>query len=102
MGRSDTRSEQDLHFHLDRMKRQNEWGTNNELNMIGVWARIDVMLIDATDVDPNNWNINPVYIHELLEVPLECDPIFESQRLGVIYNRIDHQVGMEHIDPFYQ
>ena len=43
-----------------------------------------------------------LYVHEHLEVPLECDPIYEGQKLGVIYHRIDHQVGMEHFDPFYQ
>ena len=59
------------------------------------------MSIGATDVDLNNWNIHPVYVQEL-EVPLECDPIYEGQKLGVIYHRIDHQVGMEHFDPFYQ
>ena len=70
--------------------------------MIGALARIDVVSIDATDVDPNNLNIHPVYIHEHLEVPLECDPIYEGQKLMVIYHRIDHQVGMEHFDLFYQ
>ena len=59
------------------------------------------MSIDATDVGPNICNIHPVYVHEHLEVPLECDPIYESQKLGVIYHRIDHQVGMVHFDPFY-
>ena len=102
MGRSGIFSKQDLHSHIDRIRSHGEWGTNTELNMIGALARIDVMSIDATDVDPNNWNIHPIYVHEHLEVPLECDPIYEGQKLGVIYHRIDHQVGMEHFDPFYQ
>ena len=102
MGRSGIFSEQDLHSHIDQIRSHGEWGTNTELNMMGALARIDVMSIDATDVDPNNWNIHPVYVHEHLEVPLECDSIYEGQKLGVIYHRIDHQVGMEHFDPFYQ
>ena len=99
MGRSGIFSEQDLHSH--NRSNQISWrvGTNTELNMFGSLARIDVMSIDATDVDPNDWNIHPVYVHELLEVPLESDPIYEGHKLGVIYHRIDHQVGMEHFDP---
>ena len=102
MGRSGIFSEQYLHSYIDRIRSHGEWGTNTELNMNGALARIDVMSIDATDVDPNNWNIHSVYVYEHLEVPLECDPINEGQKLGVIYHRIDHQVGMEHFDPFYQ
>ena len=82
MGRSGIFSEQDLHCHIDRIRSPNEWGTNTELNMVGASARIDVVSIDATDVDPNNWSIHPVYIHEHLEVPLECDPIYEGQIFG--------------------
>ena len=102
MGRSGIFSEKDLHSHIDRIRSHGEWGTNTELNMIGALSRIDVMSIDVTDVDPNNWNIHPLYIHEYLEVPLECDPIYEGQKPGVIYDRIEHPVGMEHFDPFYQ
>ena len=64
MGRSGIFSEQDLHSHIDRIRSHGEWGTNTELNMIGALAGIDVMSIDANDVDPNNWNIHPVYVHE--------------------------------------
>ena len=84
MGRSDIFSEQDLLSHIDRIRSHGEWGTNTELNMIGALARIDVMSIDATDADPNNWNIRPVYVHEHLKVTLECDPIYEGQKLGLI------------------
>ena len=87
MGRSGIFSEQDLHSHINRIRSHGEWGTNTELNMIGPLAWIDVMSIDATDVDPNNLNFHPVYIHEHLEVPLECDPIYEGQKLDVIYHK---------------
>ena len=102
MGRSGIFSELDLYSHINRIRSHGEWDTNTKLNRIGALARIDVMSIDATDVDPNNWNIHPVYVHEHLEVPLECDPIYGDLKLGVIYHRIDNQVGMEHFDPFYQ
>ena len=102
MGRAGIFSEQDLHSHIDQIKYHGEWGTNTELNMIGALSRIDVISIDVTDVDPNNWNIHHVYVDENLGVQLECDPSNEGQKLWVIYHRIGHQVGMEHFDPFYQ
>ncbi len=87
-------------FWLGEM-RWNASGTNTELNMLGALARIDVVSIDATEIDPHSWNIRPVYIHEQLEVPLECDPIYEGKKLGVVYHRFNHEIGMEHFDPFY-
>ncbi len=101
MARSGIFSEQDLHDHIDRIRCPNEWGTNTELNMMGALARIDVVSIDATDVDSDNWNIQPVYIHGLLDVPSECDPIYEGQKIGVLYHKIDLLDGMYHFDPFY-
>ena len=52
IGRSGIFSEEDLHSQIDRIRYHGEWSTNTELNMIGALARIDVMSIDATDVDP--------------------------------------------------
>ena len=101
MRRSGIFSEQELIEHMDRVSVLNEWGTNTELNMIGALARINVLSINATDIDPHYWNIQPVYIHEQLEVPLECDPIYDGRKLGVLFHRIHHQIGMEHFDPFY-
>ena len=74
MGMSGIFSEQDLHPHIDRIRSHSEW------DMIWALARIDVMSIEATDVDPNNWKIHPVYVHEHLEETLECDPIYEGQK----------------------
>ena len=83
MGRSCIFIKQDLHSHVDRMTSHVEWSTNTELNMIGALALINVNSIEATDVEPNNWNIHPVYVHEHYEVPLECDHIYEVQKLGL-------------------
>ena len=66
--------------------------------MSGALARIDVVSIDATDVDPNSWTLRPVYIHEQLDVPLECDPIYEGRKLGVLNHKLDN---LDHFDLFY-
>ena len=85
MRRSAIFSDQELIEHMDRVSVLNEWGTNTELNMIGALAHIDVVSINATVIDPYYWNIQPVYIYEHLEVPLECDLIYDGCKLGVLF-----------------
>ena len=66
MGRSGIVSEQDL-LSYTSFRSPNEWGINTELIMIVALTWIDVVSIDAADVDPNNWTIHPVYIHDHLQ-----------------------------------
>ena len=94
-------SEEDLHSHVRDISVPNAWGTNTELVMLGALARIDVVSINAYGVDPTNWRICPLFIHECLVPPLVCAPIYEGHKFGVIFHMIDHHKGMEHFDPFY-
>ena len=63
MHRSGIFRDQELIVHMDRVSVLNEWGTNTELNMIGDLAQIDVVSINATDIDPHYWNMQPIYIY---------------------------------------
>ena len=84
MHRSGKLSEQELHEHIDLISPLNEWGTNVELNMLAALARIDILLLDCTDVNSMNWNILPNYIHNQLDIPIECDPIFNAHRVCIL------------------
>ena len=78
-------NEQSLQAHITRVSYPNEWGTNTELNMVAALARIDVVAIDATDVDQNKLCIRLVYSHEQLDPPFEYDPIYEGRVVGDNY-----------------
>ena len=43
---------------------ENEWGTHVELTILGALAKIDVLVINATHVDTNQWRIDDTYIHD--------------------------------------
>ena len=50
MRKSGILSEQELHEHINSISAPNAWGTNVELNMLAALARIDILLVDCTDV----------------------------------------------------
>ena len=93
-------TEQQLLDHLTRMSAPNEWGTDLELRMLGALAGIDVVSINTMDSDCDRWRLDPIYNHALTP-PVECDPLYQGQKLGILYHQIFHHVGAEHFDPFY-
>ena len=93
-------TEQQLLDHLTRMSAPNEWGTDLELRMLGALAGIDVVSINTMDSDCDRWRLDPIYNHTLTP-PVECDPIYQGQKLGILYHQIFYHVGAEHFDPFY-
>ena len=54
MHRSGIFSEQEFHQHNNLISAPNEWGTNVELNLLAALARIDILLLDCTDVNSMN------------------------------------------------
>ena len=101
MRQSGILSDQELQEHIKSVSERNAWGTNVELCMLGAIAGIDTVVIDCIDANSANWNIRQNYIHSQLEVPLQCDAIFEGQKLCVLHHRLNHHLGNEHFDSFY-
>ena len=64
MNMSGIACEQDFEEHLDQVTLENEWGTHVELTILGALAKIDVLVINATHVDTNQWRIDDTYIHD--------------------------------------
>ena len=94
-------TEQQLLDHLTRISALNEWGTDLELRMLGALAGIDVISINAMDGYCDRWRLDPIYNYAQLTSPVECDPLYQGQKLGILYHRIFHHVGAEQLDPFY-
>ena len=42
-----------------------------------------------------------MYNHAQLTPPVECDPLYQGHKLGILYHRLFHHEGAEHFDPFY-
>ena len=101
MRQSGILSDQELQEHIKSVSERNAWGTNVELCMLGAIAGIDTVILDCIDANSANWNVRQNYIHSLLEVPLQCDAIFEGQKLCVLHHRLNHHLGNEHFDSFY-
>ena len=40
---------------------------------------IDTVIVDCIDANHLNWNVRKNYIQSQLEVPMQCDAIFEGQ-----------------------
>ena len=76
-------------------------GSNVELCMQGAIAGIDTVILDCIDATSANWNVQQNYIHSKLEVPVECEVIFEGQKLRVLHHRLNHYLGNEHFNSFY-
>ena len=101
MYRSGILSEKELHKHINLISAPNAWGTNVELNMLDALARIDKLLFDCTDVNSMNWNILPNYIHNQLDIPIECDPIFHAQKVCILHYRLSRLERNEHFDSYF-
>ena len=87
MQRSGKFSEQELQEHIRSVSRRNTWGTNIELACYAI-VGIDTLIVDCIDSNFSNWNIRLNYIHNQLEVPLQCDASFEGQKLCVLHHRL--------------
>ena len=48
-----------------------------------------------------NWNILPNYIHNQLDIPIECNPIFNAQKVCILHHRLGLFEGNEHFDSFF-
>ena len=94
-------NDQDLQRHVLTASAPNEWGTNVELNMLGAFNGIDVLYVSCTNASLTNWNILPYYPHNHLDIPVESEPIFESQKLCLLHHRLNRVEGNEHFDTFY-
>ena len=70
MHRSGILSEQEFHEHINLFSVPNAWSTNVELNILAALARIDILLLDCTDVNSMNGNILPNHIHNQLDIPI--------------------------------
>ena len=88
-------------IHINLISAPNAWGTNVELNMLAALAKIDILLLDCTDVNSINWNILSNYIHNQLDIPIECDPISNAQKVCILHHRIRRLEGNEHFDSFF-
>lgn len=53
----------------------------------------------GNDCDGGDWTLR-IYKHAQL-TPQECDSIYQSHKLGILYPRLFHHEGAEHFDPFY-
>ena len=93
--------EQELVKHLDQITLENEWGTHVELIILGALAKIDVLVINATHVDQNQWRIDDIYMHNRLLDPTQSSPVYKGQKLGVVLHRLHNKVELYHFDPFY-
>ena len=76
-------SDQKLQEHIKSVIEQNAWGTNVELCITGAIAGIDNVIVDCIDANSVNWNVPQNYLHSQLEVPQQCDAIFEGHKLCV-------------------
>ena len=101
MRKSGILSEQELHEHINSVSAPNAWGTNVELNTLAALARIDILLVDCTDVNSMNWNILPNYLHNQLDVPIECESIFNAHKVCILHHRLSRLEGKEHFDSFF-
>ena len=86
--------EQELVKHLDQITLENEWGTHVELTILGALAKIDVLVINATHVDQNQWRIDDIYIHNRLLNPTQSSPVYKGQKLGVVLHRLHNKVEL--------
>ena len=71
---------------MNIIKKPNEWGTNVELAILEALAQIDVLIINATQYDPQLWRADNVYLHENLIIPAECSDIYNGIKLGVLFH----------------
>ena len=58
-------------------------------------------IVDYIDPNSVNWNVRQNYIHSQLEVPLQCNAIFEGQKLCPLHHRHNHRLGNEHFNYFH-
>ena len=79
-------TEQQLLDHLTPISAPNEWGIDLELRMLGALACIDVVSINAMGSDCDRWRLNPIYNHAQLTPPVECDPLYQGHKLGILYH----------------
>ena len=101
MRQSGILSDQELQEHIKSVSERNAWGTNVELCVLRVIAGIDTVIVDCIDAHSVNWNVLQNYIHNQLEVSLQCDAIFEGQKLCVLHHGLNHNLGNEHFDSSY-
>ena len=101
MRKSGILSEQELHEHINSVSAPNAWGTNVELNMLAALARIDILLVDCTDVNSMNLNILPNNLHNQLDIAIECDPIFNAHKVCILHHRLSRLEGNEHFDSYF-
>ena len=74
--------------------------------MLGALAGIEVVSINAVDSDCDRWRLDAMDSDcdrwsPQLTPPVECDPLYQGHKLGILYHRIFHHVGAEQFDPFY-
>ena len=81
MRQSGILNDQELQEHIKSVSERNARGTNVELCMLGAIAGIDTVIVDSIDGNSVNWNVRQNHVHKLLIVPLQCDAIFEGQKL---------------------
>ena len=94
-------SQQELHEHINVISARNAWATHVQLCMLGILAGVDVFVTDCTDARSLNWNLIANFVHQQLDPPGVCDPIFDVQRLCILHHNMNHHMGNEHFDPFY-
>ena len=56
--------------------------------MLGALAGKDVVSINAMDSDCDRWRLDPLYNHAQLTPLVECDPLYEGQKIISIYVRL--------------
>ena len=67
--------------------------------MLAALARIDILLLDCTDVNSINWNILPNYIHNQLDIPIEFKKV--STESMFLHHRLGRLEGNENFDCFF-
>ena len=92
MRQSGIMSIQELQEHIKSVSERNACATNVELCMLGAIAGKDTVIIDCIDANSANWNVPQNNLHSQLEVPLQCDAIFEGQKLCVLHHRLNHHL----------
>ena len=93
--------EEDLNNHLDLISNPNEWGTDVVLAILGSLAQINVLVVNATQANPNMWRVDTIYAHNTLSSTTQSNPVSSGQKLGVVLHRLHNVEELYHFDPFY-
>ena len=93
--------EEELSEHLDLTNNPNEWGTDVVLAILGSLAEMDVLVINATHINPNMWRVDSIYVHDTLSHTTQSNPVFSGQKLGVVLHRLHNVEELYHFYPFY-